>query len=466
MFQKSFKISLLQVCLFFLMSEKINAQLVISLSPVITGLSAPIDFVVANDGTNRIFIPQQGGVIRVYDASYNSLGNFLTVAGISTGGERGLLSMAFSPNYSINGFFYVYYTNASGDLELARYHVSANPNVADASTKTVVLTIPHPGQANHNGGKLNFGTDGNLYMSTGDGGGAGDVPNNAQTTTVLLGKLLRIAVNNNTAPPYYTIPIGNPFVNEVWALGLRNPFRWSFDKQTNDIWIGDVGQDNWEEIDFTAAGTGGGVNYGWRCYEGNNVYNSSGCGPSSNYTFPVYVYPTQNPSAAVTGGRVYRGSSYTGMVGYYISCDFYSGNFYLLNSNGAGGFNTTVQTSVQTGISSFGERENGELFAVGLTSGIVYSVAGTIITAVGNMNADDGVKIYPAYITDGNLRILITRPWLQLDLISMNGNIVRSRSLNHTTGNILIGVSDLSKGVYLVRLNNGKKTVTQKIIIQ
>jgi hypothetical protein len=154
------------------------------------------------------------------------------------------------------------------------------------------------------------------------------------------------------------------------------------------------------------------------------------------------------------------------MVGYYISCDFYSGNFYLLNSNGAGGFNTTVQTSVQTGISSFGERENGELFAVGLTSGIVYSVAGTIVTAVGNMNADDGVKIYPAYITDGNLRILITRPWLQLDLISMNGNIVRSRSLNHTTGNILIGVSDLSKGVYLVRLNNGKKTVTQKIIIQ
>lgn len=451
---------------FFFLSCVASAQPVVSLSPVITGLSAPIDFVNAGDGTNRIFIPQQGGIIRVYNQAFGSLGTFLTVTGISTGGERGLLSLVFHPNYSSNGFFYVYYTNTAGNLEMARYQVSSNPDIADPATKTVVLTIPHPGQSNHNGGRLLFGTDGYLYLSTGDGGGAGDIPNNAQNTGVLLGKILRLAVNTSMTPPYYTVPAGNPFSNEIWMLGLRNPFRWAFDRQTHDIWIGDVGQDNWEEIDFTAAGTPGGTNFGWRCYEGNNPYNLSGCGPITNYTFPVYVYPTQNPSAAVTGGTVYRGTAFPALAGYYLAADFYSGNFYKIIPNGTGGWSTYVQAGVQMGISAFGETENGEMYTTSLTAGTAYRVEGSIVTSVSSVSFPSGMRIYPSLITTGTLTLYIDKPWQTVEIISMSGAVVHTGSLRGLSGRIDIAVNTLPPGVYYARtMNNGKKAV-QQIVIQ
>ena len=279
-----------------------SSQPPLTFTPVISsGLSSPVDLVNAGDGSNRVFVVQQGGTIRVYDQQFAYTGNFLTVAGISSGGERGLLSLAFSPSYSSNGFFYVYYTNANGDVEIARYHISADPNVADPASKVILITIPHPVNSNHNGGKLNFGNDGYLYFATGDGGSGGDPPNNAQNGNVLLGKMLRIAVNNSLTAPFYTIPADNPFVNdpnvkdEIWAMGLRNPFRWSFDRQTHDIWIGDVGQDAWEEIDYRAAGSTGGVNYGWRCYEGNAAYNTAGCGSSATYVSRYMYIPIRLP---------------------------------------------------------------------------------------------------------------------------------------------------------------------------
>ncbi len=350
-----------------------KAQPVLSLTPVITsGLNQPIQFVNAADGSNRIFIVQKGGTIRVYDGSFNFLSTFLTVTGITTAGERGLLSMAFHPNYANNGFFFVYYTNANGDLEIARYSVSAgDPNMADASSKAVVITIPHPTNSNHNGGELHFGADGYLYLSTGDGGGGGDQPNNAQNTNVLLGKLLRLDVNVSATPPYYRVAPGNPFNNEIYDLGLRNPFRWSFDRATNDIWIGDVGQDSFEEINFRSSSAAPGVNYGWRCYEGNNAYNSSGCLAASNYLFPVYTYPTPNPSGAVTGGIVYRGTAYPALQGYYVAADFYTGTFYLVSRSG-GNTSTTTQVIPTTGVVDFGETENGEAYVVSLTGGAVY----------------------------------------------------------------------------------------------
>jgi glucose/arabinose dehydrogenase len=355
---------------------KAQAQPDLSLTPVITtGLSSPIQFVHAGDGRNRAFIVQQGGTIRAYDDNFNFLSVFLTVSNVNFSGERGLLSMAFHPDYINNGLLYVYYVNPGGNLELARYHVSVDPNIADASSKVILITIPHPTNTNHNGGELHFGNDGYLYLSTGDGGGAGDVPNNAQSTTILLGKMLRFDVNTSSTSPYYTIPAGNPFGNEIFDLGLRNPFRWSFDRQTNDMWIGDVGQDSYEEINFRAAGSTAGVNYGWHCYEGNNTYNTTGCGPISDYVFPVYTYPTQNPSAAVTGGIVYRGAAYPLLQGYNVSADFFSGIFYKTVSNGAGGWITTTQTLSPTGIVDFGETENGEAYAVSLTSNSVYQVA-------------------------------------------------------------------------------------------
>lgn len=362
----------------FLIVKFSNAQApVLSLTPVInTGLSSPIQFVSAEDGTNRVFIVQKDGTIRAYDASFNFLSTFLTVSNVSTDGERGLLSMAFHPDYPTNGFFYVYYTNTNGDLELARYHVSTNANIADAASKQIVITIPHPTNANHNGGELHFGPDGFLYLSTGDGGGSGDQSNNAQNTSVLLGKLLRFNVNTSVTAPFYSIPAGNPFNNEIFDLGLRNPYRWSFDRQTNDIWIGDVGQNSFEEINHRPAGTTGGINYGWRCYEGDNAFNTTGCLDASNYVFPVFNYPTQSP-AAVTGGIVYRGTAFPAMSGYYIAADFYSGAFYLINPDGNGGWTTTTQVLPQTGIVDFGETENGDAYVVSLTGNTVYRLGAT-----------------------------------------------------------------------------------------
>jgi glucose/arabinose dehydrogenase len=373
----------------FFYTIQLIAQPVLSLAPVISGLNAPMQLVNAGDGTNRIFIVHRDGAITVYDESYHSLGTFLTVSEISIDGEGGLLSMAFPPDYentdpTIGGFFYVYYTNSDGDLEIARYHVSGgNPDEANPE-KTVVLNIPHPSSPYHNGGTIHFGSDGYLYLATGDGGD-GAIPSNAQDGTSLLGKMLRIDVNTSLVSPFYSVPTDdNPYINdptildEIWAFGLRNPFRWSFDRLTNDIWIADVGEGSWEEINFRTANSTGGINYGWRCYEGNAEGNLTGCGPAAGYIFPVFVYenPASGP-AAVTGGTVYRGTTVptnASLYGYYLAADFYSGDIYKIIPNGAGGWSTFIQDAVQTGIVNFGETENGEVYAVSLTDGTVFSI--------------------------------------------------------------------------------------------
>ncbi|MEP6748633.1 MAG: PQQ-dependent sugar dehydrogenase [Bacteroidota bacterium] len=368
-----------------------SAQPIISFHSVASGLSAAVDVVNAGDNTNRIFVVQQAGTIKVFDQSLNPLGDFLTVTGNSyNGGERGLLSMAFHPDYKNNGYFFVYYTNTNGDVEVARYHTPpATPNVADPASRKILLTIPHPVNNNHNGGKLNFGPDGYLYFATGDGGGGGDGPNNAQNGTVLLGKMVRINVSANEMDPapYYTIPPDNPFLaagdnirDEIWAFGLRNPFRWSFDKLTHDMWIGDVGQDLYEEIDFRAAGTSGGLNYGWHCIEGTHPYAPAnpGCILSAGvYAPPLFDYPHNNATGgfAVIGGFVYRGTLNPAMYGYYIFADEVSSNVWLLPTGGTGA-DTIEFRALQANISSFGEAENGELYATSL-NGQLYNIVAT-----------------------------------------------------------------------------------------
>ncbi len=281
-----------------------------------TGLTNPIDIVHAGDASNRLFVVQRGGIIKVYSPTLTYIGDFLTVTGIGTGGEGGLLSMAFHPDYETNGFFFVYYTLPDLSLEIARYQVSAgNANVADAASKQVVLNIPHPTNNNHNGGKLNFGADGYLYLGTGDGGGGGDVPNNAQNGNSLLGKMLRLNVTTSATAPFYTIPPTNPYISdagvldEIYALGLRNPWRWSFDRNTNAMWIADVGQGEVEEVNYRASGSTGGINYGWRCYEGDSAYNTTGCQPAASYIPPIFGYGHNNTTGgfSITGGYVYRG---------------------------------------------------------------------------------------------------------------------------------------------------------------
>ena len=366
----------------------VQSQPIVSFSSKITGLTSPVDIVNAGDNSNRIFVVQQNGTIKVFDQALNPLGDFLNVSTSFNSGERGLLSMAFHPDYATNGFFFVYYTNAAGDIEVDRYHTpGGTPNTADPASRQQVIVIPHPTNNNHNGGKLNFGSDGYLYFATGDGGGGGDVPNNAQTGTVLLGKMIRINVSTGATAPFYTIPPDNPFLvpgdninDEIWSFGLRNPFRWSFDRLTHDMWIGDVGQDAYEEIDFNAAGTTGGLNYGWHCIEGTHPYTPAGaCTLSAGtYAAPLLDYPHSNLTGgrAVIGGYVYRGTLNPAMYGYYIFGDETSGNVWLLPPNGTAA--DTIQFSgAAPGLSAFGEAENGELYSVAVTNGQLYSVTAT-----------------------------------------------------------------------------------------
>ncbi|MEN9570163.1 MAG: hypothetical protein RL172_1394 [Bacteroidota bacterium] len=352
----------------------------LSFTPVIQGLTQPIQVVHANDGSQRLFVLLKGGGIWVYDKNHTLLGTFLTVDGITTNGERGLLSMAFHPDYINNGYFFVFYTNSIGDLQLARYKVSGNnANQANPALKDTVITISHQAYGNHNGGTLIFGKDGYLYLSTGDGGGGGDVANNAQNTSILLGKMLRLQVSVTSGAPYYSIPADNPFGNEVYAYGLRNPFRWSFDKLTGDMWIGDVGQGNWEEINYRPFDSVRGSNFGWRCYEGNAGYNqTTGCtGTASDYVFPVFVYPNPpgNATASVTGGAVYRGDTYINLRGYYIACDYSTTAVFKIKYDSLNKiWDTSRQQISPSGFVNFGETEAGELVGVNINNGTIYHI--------------------------------------------------------------------------------------------
>ncbi|MEO7264066.1 MAG: PQQ-dependent sugar dehydrogenase [Ferruginibacter sp.] len=371
-----------------------KAQPIIGYQPVITGLANPVDLVNAGDGSGKLYIVQQNGII--YSWNGIALSPYLNVSALLTspaGNEQGLLSMAFHPSYASNGYFFIYYTNTTGAVTLARYRRDAvNPNIADPSTGIVVLTIPKPGSpyyTNHNGGKLNFGTDGMLYFGTGDGGNGGDPFNNAQDLTSLRGKMLRIDVNGfATSPPYYAIPAGNPFIGagggikeEIWAYGLRNPWRWSFDRLNADMWIGDVGQNAWEEVNFRSAGSTAGVNYGWRCYEGTQSYNLSGC--FTTYTNPIFEYSHNSSTGgySITGGYVYRGPEFAVLTGTYITADYVSGNLWQIKPNGGGGWTSTLQNGLTASVSSFGEGEDGTLYAVRRLSSNA-TVSKVIVTSI------------------------------------------------------------------------------------
>jgi len=360
-----------------LLIHSLHAQL--SLTSFASGFAGVTD--IKNTGDNRIFVVTQNGYIRIVDTSGAVYPKpFLDIHTIVTpgGGEQGLLGLAFSPAYSTDGRFYVNYTDVSGDSHIARYHVSAtNPDSADAASGETILYVAQP-YSNHNGGDLRFGPDGYLYCSFGDGGSGGDPGNRAQNLQQYLGKILRINVD---VPYGYSIPSDNPFFtnpnayHEIWAYGVRNPWRASFDRITHDYWIADVGQGLHEEIDFQPAGDPGGENYGWRCYEGNDPYTLTGCGPISNYVFPVYTYDHINGNCSVTGGYVYRGGQYGAMFGKYFFADYCSGYITSIFPDGFGGWDTTFEGDFNNSqFGAFGENVNGELYISGNSSGIIYKL--------------------------------------------------------------------------------------------
>ena len=360
-----------------------RAGVTLSLVAFSKGLLDPVAVANAGDGSGRVFIVEQAGRIRIATTSGALLAApFLDIRSrVSCCGERGLLGLAFHPAYRSNGRFYVSYTDAAGALVVAEYRRSgANANLASTSERRL-LRVPHPGHPNHNGGQLAFGPDGYLYIGTGDGGGAGDPGGNGQRRTTLLGKILRIAPNVTGATPAYRVPSTNPWAgsttirNEIWAYGLRNPWRFSFDRRTGDLWIGDVGQDRYEEVDRAVrlAGGGRGANFGWNQYEAGSCF--AGPCTAQGKTFPVAAYGHGADGCAVTGGFVYRGSRYPALAGLYLFGDYCSGRIWSLSATGPGPQRPVLLRDTSLTISAFGQDEAGELYIVDYGGGRVLRIA-------------------------------------------------------------------------------------------
>lgn len=345
-------------------------QYQIELTPVTIGLNSPTGITHSGDNSDRLFVVEQAGRIRIIANGTLLQTPFLDISSrVSSTGERGLLGIAFPPDYASKGYFYVNYTNLQGDTVIARYRLGSNANQADANREEIILTIDQPA-ANHNGGQLAFGPDGYLYIGMGDGGGSGDPQNNAQNQSTLLGKILRIDVESGATT--YTIPDSNPFrsptdgiADEIWASGLRNPWRFSFDRLTGDLYIADVGQSSFEEINFQSGNGRGGENYGWRLFEGNDPY--IGNGSPVGLTFPVSGYD-HTQGASITGGFVYRGTA-SEAQGVYLYGDFANGKIWGLQRDGAI-WQTRLLLDTDFLISSFGEDSAGNLYVADYNGGI------------------------------------------------------------------------------------------------
>jgi glucose/arabinose dehydrogenase len=333
--------------------------------PVAAGFLRPVDIQNAGDGSGRLFIVEQAGRILIYNNGRVSPSPFLNIIDQvgSSGNEQGLLGLAFHPRYAENGLFFVNYTDRSGNTVIARFHVSDDPNVADPASETPLLRVNQP-YPNHNGGALAFGPDGYLYAGLGDGGSGGDPQGNGQKTDTLLGKVLRLDVDSGEP---YAIPADNPFGNEIWAYGLRNPWRLSFDRATNDLWIGDVGQGAWEEIDYLPAGSPGGANFGWNLMEGSHPYEGEA---QPGLLLPVAEYSHAEGGCSVTGGYVYRGAELPEWQGIYLFGDYCSGLVWGTIPF-ANGWQTQVLFQTGLSISSFGVDETGELYIANLQGSIL-----------------------------------------------------------------------------------------------
>jgi len=341
--------------------------LTLKLTPfVTTGLSSPVFLTQPlNDG--RIFVVEQAGRIRVIQGGVVQATPFLDISSrVLFSGEEGLLSVAFHPQYATNHFFYVYFTTqTNGDIRIERF-TATSADVADPATSKLILTVSHSQQPNHNGGLLTFGPDGMLYAGLGDGGGGGDPFLNGQNFNALLGSLLRLDVNVDPGP--YLIPPDNPFVNqanrrgEIWAKGLRNPWRYAFDEPTGLLYIADVGQNLHEEVDVQPASAGG-LNYGWNVMEGLSCYNASTCTQTS-LTLPVIDYTHTNGACSITGGYVYRGSAIPGIRGHYFYSDYCAGFLRSFRYSGGAAVDQKDWGLTMSAVASFGVDAAGELYVI------------------------------------------------------------------------------------------------------
>jgi glucose/arabinose dehydrogenase len=436
----------------------------IALQSFATGFSEPLE--IAHAGDSRLFVVQKGGLIRIVNAngSVNAT-PFLNISSlVSTVSERGLLGLAFHPNYATNGYFFINYSNTSGDTVIARYSVnSGNPGVAN-TTGTILMTITQP-YSNHNGGSIKFGPDGYLYIGMGDGGSSGDPGNRAQNINENLGKMLRIDVNSTIAP-YYTNPATNPYVgvagnDEIWAIGLRNPWKFSFNRLNGDLWIADVGQGSVEEINKVINPLTAGLNFGWRCYEGNSTYNSTGCAPASTMTFPFTQYARSGGACSVTGGYFYTGSMYPNFQNKYFFTDYCDDKIRMVNSSGV--ITTTTSFSGNNFV-TFGEDVNGELYIAGISSGTIYKVIDTSLSSSDFEN--NGFTLFPnpakeMFTIKSSTANLATKAVI----FDITGKLLFTKELSNNSEHT-IETTSLAKGIYLVSVetSNGTNYSTKLIV--
>lgn len=422
-------------------------------------VASPTEITASPNSDNRIFVVQQSGVIKIINPNGSiEASNFLTITDrVNFGGEMGLLGLAFHPDFATNRYFYVYYNRAGRTITVSRFTAnSTNPNTADPASEKVMLSIPK-NNTNHNGGSIHFGSDGYLYISTGDGGGAGDTDNNAQNKNSLLGKLLRIDVNSDNA---YNIPPTNPFVgidgaDEIWSYGLRNGWKYSFDRTTNNIWIADVGQNLIEEINRVPATTPA-VNYGWRCYEGNSAYNTAGCANASTMTFPVVDYDHSGGKCSITGGYVYRGNLYSDLVGKYIFADYCSAQIGILD-------NTTITwTTAFSGnnFTTFGEDNSKQLY-IAAANGKIFKVK-TNFLAVSDVDKSN-IQISPIPAKDFISIKNINDKNITVEILDLSGRSVLNTNVAENDKNV--DVTTLKPGNYILVLKKDDiKIMSQKII--
>ncbi len=436
-----------------------SAQTIV-LEPFASGLNAPV--AMAHAGDERLFVVQQGGLIRIIgpDGSI-ATDPFLNISSlVVSGGERGLLGLAFHPQYETNGYFYVNYTRSGdGATVIARYSRSAsNPNLANSASAQVLMVIPQP-FTNHNGGSLAFGPDGYLYIGTGDGGSGGDPGNRSQNINDNLGKMLRIDVDG--AAPYAN-PATNPFVgangnDEIWAIGLRNPWKFSFDTLTGDLWIADVGQNALEEINRVLFPLTPGLNFGWRCYEGNQIYNNTGCPGDSTLEMPFAQYNHSGGRCSITGGYVYRGNTYPNFTGLYFFGDFCSGQIGTVDPNGA----ITFATGLPSGsIMTFGQDASGEIYVQKGTA--IYKITDAdLSTPDASLNA---VSLSPNP-NGGSFALSVQnlRFPAQLQIFDVSGKLVNEQTVN-SAANLQ---HDLRTGLYLLTLTDADaKTFSTKMAVK
>ncbi len=447
----------------------INAQEVtISIDLFADGFNGPVDL--QNAGDDRLFVVEQGGRIKILNSDGTTNATpFLDISGMVSGGsEQGLLGLAFHPDYTNNGYFYINYTDLSEDTQIARFSVSGDPDIADAGSELNIMSISQP-FPNHNGGAIAFGDDGMLYISTGDGGSGGDPGNRAQNTALLLGKMLRIDVDNPGGGNNYGIPPDNPFAGspndaeEIWAYGLRNAWRFSFDASTGDIWIADVGQQNVEEVNY-AEGTTAGINYGWRCYEGSDPFNTTGCPAPGTLIFPIgeYSSATGTPHCSVTGGYVYRGTDSPDIDGYYFFADYCSGMIGTINDLS----NPTLVDHGTFGgnFSSFGQDSSNELYIVDI-NGSIHKISGEAVLGTEDLDANQ-IVMFPNPTSDV-LNLQSESNLIQsYSIMDLKGMIVASESeLNETF--VEVNTESIAQGLYLISISTSEgNTEIKKLVIQ